>query len=116
MSPTGPCFGKKELDETVSVGHESIRILTVDDHPLFRSGIAALLATQPDMSLVAEASTARGYPAVPNAPPRHYAHGLADARDEWSRGDDRDSQRISRSANHHTDHLYSRCPSPARHE
>src|SRR5215813_1088247 len=54
MSPTGPCFGKKELDEAVSVGHESIRILTVDDHPLFRSGIAALLATQPDMSLVAE--------------------------------------------------------------
>jgi DNA-binding NarL/FixJ family response regulator len=34
-----------------------IRILTVDDHPLFRNGIAALLSTQPDMSLVAEAST-----------------------------------------------------------
>ena len=33
-----------------------IRILTVDDHPLFRNGIAALLATQPDISLVAEAS------------------------------------------------------------
>jgi DNA-binding NarL/FixJ family response regulator len=37
----------------------SIRILAVDDHPLFRSGIAALLATQPDMSLVAEASNGR---------------------------------------------------------
>ena len=36
-----------------------IRILTVDDHPLFRNGIAALLATQPDMSLVAEASNGR---------------------------------------------------------
>ena len=36
-----------------------IRILAVDDHPLFRSGIAALLATQPDMSLVAEASNGR---------------------------------------------------------
>ena len=34
----------------------SIRILVVDDHPLFRGGIAALLATQTDMSLVAEAS------------------------------------------------------------
>jgi DNA-binding NarL/FixJ family response regulator len=36
-----------------------IRILTVDDHPLFRNGVAALLATQPDMSLVAEASNGR---------------------------------------------------------
>jgi DNA-binding NarL/FixJ family response regulator len=43
----------------MSVGDNPIRILTVDDHPLFRSGIAALLATQPDMSLVAEASNGR---------------------------------------------------------
>jgi DNA-binding NarL/FixJ family response regulator len=32
----------------------AIRILVVDDHPLFRTGVAALLATQPDMQLVAE--------------------------------------------------------------
>jgi len=32
-----------------------IRILTVDDHPLLREGIAALLKAEPDMSLVAEA-------------------------------------------------------------
>jgi DNA-binding NarL/FixJ family response regulator len=32
----------------------AIRILTVDDHPLFRNGVAALLATQPDLQLVAE--------------------------------------------------------------
>lgn len=31
----------------------------MDDHPLFRSGIAALLATQPDITLVAEASNGR---------------------------------------------------------
>jgi DNA-binding NarL/FixJ family response regulator len=36
-----------------------IRILSVDDHALLRGGIAALIATQPDMKLVAEASTGR---------------------------------------------------------
>src|ERR1044072_4518622 len=36
-----------------------ITILVVDDHPLFRNGIAALLATQPDMSLVAQASNGK---------------------------------------------------------
>jgi DNA-binding NarL/FixJ family response regulator len=36
-----------------------IRILTVDDHPLLRAGIAALIGTQSDMELVAEASTGR---------------------------------------------------------
>jgi DNA-binding NarL/FixJ family response regulator len=34
-----------------------IRILSADDHPLLRSGIGALIATQPDMQLVAEAAT-----------------------------------------------------------
>ena len=43
----------------MSAGTNTIRILAVDDHPLFRSGIAALLATQPDISLVAEASNGR---------------------------------------------------------
>ena len=33
-----------------------IRILAVDDHPLLRRGIAALVNTEPDMKLVAEAA------------------------------------------------------------
>ena len=37
----------------------AIRILSVDDHPLFRNGVAALLATQQDMQLVAEGANGR---------------------------------------------------------
>jgi DNA-binding NarL/FixJ family response regulator len=36
-----------------------IRILTVDDHPLFRAGIASLVGRQTDMEVVAEASSGR---------------------------------------------------------
>jgi DNA-binding NarL/FixJ family response regulator len=43
----------------VTPGADSIRILAVDDHSVFRQGIAAILASQPDMTLVAEASNGR---------------------------------------------------------
>ena len=36
-----------------------IRILTADDHPLLRYGITALIGAEPDMELVAQASTGR---------------------------------------------------------
>lgn len=36
-----------------------IRILAVDDHPIFRQGIVGLLADQPDMQLVGEACNGR---------------------------------------------------------
>jgi len=39
----------------MSTGPNSIRIMTVDDHPLLREGITALIKTQPDMEVVAEA-------------------------------------------------------------
>ena len=39
--------------------HNLIRILTVDDHPLLRKGIVALVNAEPDMKLVAEASNGK---------------------------------------------------------
>ena len=45
----------------------TIRVALVDDHRLFREGLRALLGTQPDFSVVAEAAEAREVPAAVEA-------------------------------------------------
>jgi DNA-binding NarL/FixJ family response regulator len=37
---------------------KQITVMTVEDHPVFREGLALILASQPDMTVVAQASTA----------------------------------------------------------
>ena len=43
----------------MSTDSEKIRILCVDDHPLLRAGVVALIETQPDMTMVGEAVSGR---------------------------------------------------------
>ena len=45
------------------------RVLIVDDHPVFRDGLAGLLATLPDVELTGTAGTAEQAMAAIRTPP-----------------------------------------------
>ena len=51
--------GEGMKSELMGADISQIRILSVDDHPLVRQGIAGLVGIQPDMVMVGEASTGR---------------------------------------------------------
>ena len=53
-----PDFGscEKRNRQSIDISPEAIRILSVDDHPLLREGVRALINSRTDMRLVAEAS------------------------------------------------------------
>ena len=53
----GSCEGRNR--QSIDISPEAIRILSVDDHPLLRKGVGALIANERDMRLVAEASNGR---------------------------------------------------------
>src|SRR5215813_141870 len=45
------------MSETMRQHSGKIRVIVVDDHPVVRFGIAAIVGTQPDMIVVGEASS-----------------------------------------------------------
>src|SRR5271163_4060540 len=49
-------YSAKRRKDLMSADRGPIRVLSVDDHPLLREAVAALLASQSDVTLVAEAS------------------------------------------------------------
>ena len=83
-----------------------IRVFSVDDHPLLHEGIAAIINHQPDMQLVAQASS--GSEAIRQFREQHPDVTLMDLQTpghEWHRRDDCHPDRVSRSPYPHADDL-----------
>jgi NarL family two-component system response regulator LiaR len=49
----------RAMSENTGIANARIRVLVVDDHDLFRAGLSSVLATHPDVEVVAQASGGR---------------------------------------------------------
>jgi len=59
ISPVGPTVGRKGAGDSgdSGEGNRPVRVLVVDDHPVVRFGVMALLRGQPDFEVVGEAGS-----------------------------------------------------------
>ena len=93
----GTCYHSPRsnlVDRQYRQHEDSLRVLIADDHPIFRDGIRALLASVPDFEIAGEAAT--GEEAIAEAADiaaRCGAHGSSDAGNRRCRGDTTDSLR-----------------------
>ncbi len=58
MRPQFGWVAKQDYNETQMPNLKLIRILSVEDHPIFREGLGMIIGSQPDMLLVAQAGNA----------------------------------------------------------